>query len=194
MGVSQPSSLREQIQQARRQAEEIATGLSLEQLNSRPDPAKWSIAECFAHLNVTAEIIQPLVAAAVAEGKSSQLHGKGPYSPGFLGRLLVWIAEPPPKFSMRAPRKVAPRIELGTGDEVIAKFLQLNDQWMRLVEDMDGLNLKKIKVAPLFPRMPRLRLSDPIPWMLAHQRRHLWQAERVRQKLGIANAKGISAP
>jgi hypothetical protein len=193
MGVSQQSSLREQIQQAKRQADEIAAGLSPEQLVSRPDPAKWSIAECFAHLNVTAEIVQPLVAAAIAEGKSSRVHGKGPHALSFFGRLLVWIAEPPPKFNMSAPRKVAPRIELATGTEVIAKFLQWNDQWLRLVDDMEGLDLEKIRVAPLFRRMPRLRLSDPIPWMLAHQRRHLWQAEQVRQKLEIASAKGIGA-
>lgn len=172
-----------QLDSIRKRAELLVSGLTPDQLTRRRDSAKWSIAECLQHLNLTAATVQPKIVAAIEKGKRENLTGTGPFSPGPLGKLLIWIAEPPPKFRLRTPRNIAPRAEQTGSAELIAEFMRFQDGWQMLIQDSEGLNLKKIKVESLFPGLPRLRLAAPIPWMLAHQRRHLLQAENVKRSI-----------
>ena len=176
-------SLLDQLQDIRKRARELVNGLSPEQLTQRPDPAKWSIAECLAHLNQTARGYFPSIDAAIQRGKAERLLGKGPFKPGPLGSLLKWIAEPPPKFRIRAPKSIRPPSTISDPNQVVAEFMQVQDEWERRLKGMDGLNLKKIKCVTPLAALPKLRLAAPIPWMLAHERRHLLQAEKVRASL-----------
>jgi len=93
-----------QIADSRRRAQALVSGLSAEQLMRRPDPGKWSIAECIAHLNLTAAAVQPLMAKGIQSCKGKGISGEGPFSIGPKGRLLVWIAEPPPNSEFAHPR------------------------------------------------------------------------------------------
>jgi hypothetical protein len=53
--------------------------------------------------HVTAAVMQPLMANAMAQGRQEKKLGTGPFDISLQGRLLVWIAEPPPKFRMLSP-------------------------------------------------------------------------------------------
>jgi DinB superfamily len=171
------------INDARVRAKNLVHSLTADQLARRPDPAAWSIVECLSHLNSTAAVIQPKIAAAIERGKKNKVNGQGPFAPGPLGRLLIWLAEPPPKFRMRAPKNIAPRVAHPDAAETIGEFMKVQDLWERLVQDSDGLDQEKLKIGSPFRGIPRLRLAAPIPWMMAHQRRHLLQAEKVKQRI-----------
>lgn len=173
-------TLFDQLQDIRRRTRELVSGLTSEQLVLRPDPAKWSIAECLAHLNAAATAFRPVIDGAIRQGREGNILGKGPYTPGPLGSLLMWIAEPPPKFRLPAPKKILPPSSIADPQKVVAEFMRAQDEWERQARELDGLNLKKIKCRNPFAPL-RLRLSAPIPWMLAHERRHLLQAEKVRK-------------
>lgn len=177
-----------QIEQIRRQTNDLVAGLTAEQLNRRPDPTRWSIAECLAHLNVTGGVYVPLMEDAIRKGRDGKLSGKGPFNRGLLARLLIWNAEPPPKFRMRAPKIILPPTSITDPAKVIADFMQLQDEWTRLLNECDGLDLEKVKCKTPFPPLPPLRLCAPIPWMLAHQRRHLLQAEKVKEEINTKAA------
>lgn len=176
------SSLLNQLQDIRRRAQEVVAGLSPEQLNRRPDPARWSIAECFAHLNTTAKVFFPLIDEAIGQGRESKIVGQGPFKLGLMGNLFTWIAEPPPKFRLRAPKKIQPPSSINDSAQVVVEFMRVQDEWERRIRESDGLNLAKIKCQMPFGLL-RLRLSAPIPWMLAHERRHLLQAEKVKAEI-----------
>jgi len=181
-GFTVMDTLQSELQDIRRRAKELVAGLTAEQLTRRPDPAKWSIAECLAHLNTTAAIYQPFIDAAIRKGREAKIFGTGPFNRGGLGRLLIWNAEPPPKFRMRAPKKILPPSSITDPAKVVAEFMHIQDEWERQVRESEGLNLEKIKCGSPFP-LPRLRLAVPVPWMLAHERRHLVQAEKVKEQL-----------
>jgi hypothetical protein len=173
----------EELNEIRRRAEQLVCGLTVEQLALRPDPAKWSIIECLAHLNMTAALVQPKIAAAIEQGKRQKTSGNRPFSPGPLGKLLIWIAEPPAKFRMRAPKNIAPAVNQGDASQVVSDFMQFQDGWERLDRNAQGLDQRKLKIASPFRGLPRLRLAVSIPWMMAHQRRHLLQAENVKRQI-----------
>jgi len=179
--MSQFDKSNDELKEICSRARRLVEGLTPEQLTSRPDPAKWSVAECLAHLNLSAEIVQPKVAAAIERGRKDNLPGQGPFSLGLLGKALVWWAEPPPKVRIPAPKAIAPKIETADPAKIVDDFFRLQDEWARLLREAKGLDQKKIKVPALFPGLPALRLCAPIPWMLAHERRHLWQAENVKK-------------
>lgn len=160
----------------------MVSGLTAEQLLARPAPDKWSIAECVAHLNVTALTVQHLMAKAIARGKLEKKFGSGPFSIGPKGRLLIWIAEPPPKFRIPAPKSVRPPARIEDPLQLLPAFLKTQDEWERLLCEQQGLHLGKIKIGSLTSPF-RTRLAAAVPWMMAHQRRHLLQAEQVRKQL-----------
>ena len=182
-------SVSRDIADSRRRAQALIDTVSAGQLMRRPDPGKWSIAECLAHLNLTADTVQKIMARGIEQAKQKKKFGEGPFSLGPNGRLLVWIAEPPPKFRIRAPKNVRPPAVIDDPLQVLPAFMKAQDEWERLMREQEGLDLAKIKVGQGIFRM---RLAAALPWMMAHQRRHLLQAENVKRQI-VSAAPTIAA-
>ena len=183
-------SVSRDIADSRRRAQALIDTVSADQLMRRPDPGKWSIAECLAHLNLTAATVQKIMARGIEQAKQEKKFGEGPFSIGPNGRLLVWIAEPPPKFRIRAPKNVRPPAAIDDPLQVLPAFMKAQDEWERLMREQEGLDLAKIKVGQGIFRM---RLAAALPWMMAHQRRHLLQAENVKRQI-VSAASQTAAP
>lgn len=143
------SEMEQQIQEIRRRAEALVRGLTPEQLTMRPEPGKWSIAECLAHLNVTAATVQPFIVKGIERGKKEKLFGQGPFKLGARGRFLVWLAEPPPKVRLPAPKSVAPPVAIADPAKLLPDFMRVQDEWERLMKEADGLDQARIKMGPL---------------------------------------------
>ena len=157
-------------------------GLTPEQLTKQPEAGKWSVAECILHLNTTAAVMQALMEKAIAQAKRDNKVGTGPFGIGLKGRLLVWIAEPPPKFRIPAPPHLRPPAQIDDPGKLLPDFLKAQDEWERLDSRVSGSGSCKIKVGKPFSPF-RQRLAAAFPWMMAHQRRHLLQAENVKKQL-----------
>jgi len=172
----------DELNDARIRAGNLVQGLSPDELAQRAEPAKWSIAECLAHLNATAGVVQRLMSKGIERGRKEKILGNEPFNLGPKGKLLIWIATPPPKFRMRAPKAVAPPVKIADPAGVLSEFMRVQDEWERLLKEADGLDKGRIKVGPRFSPF-RCRLSAAFPWMMAHQRRHLLQAENVKRQI-----------
>lgn len=181
----------QQIKEARLRTEALVSGLTTQQFTTQPEPGKWSVAECILHLNTTAQVVQSLMEKAIAEGKRNNIVGSGPFAIGFKGRLLFWIAEPPPKFRIRAPRNVRPPSQIDNPLKLLPDFLKAQNEWERLIRESAGLDLGKIMIGPRFSAF-RMRLAGVVPWMMAHQRRHLLQAENVKRQILSAAPKAAA--
>jgi hypothetical protein len=103
----------------------------------RPDPAKWSIIECLAHLNITAKVVQKIVRKGVAKAKAANKASSagGPFPLGVRGRMLVWVAEPPPKFPIPAPKSVAPPVKIEDPAQIVPEFMRAQDEWENLMKN-----------------------------------------------------------
>ena len=62
-------------------------GLSHAQLNWRPSPDSWSVAQCIDHLIKSNDEVRPVIDAKIAGAKNSTWESISPFS-GFFGRLL----------------------------------------------------------------------------------------------------------
>jgi hypothetical protein len=188
-----PQTFKQEVNDCRRRAQQLADGLSSDQFVLRADAAKWSIAECIAHLNRTAKVVQKITLQGVARAKEKNIRGEAPFPLGARGRLLIWVAEPPPKFRIPAPRGIAPPRTIDQPERLLPDFMRAQDEWERLLQEADGLDLARVTLGTFFSPF-RCQMSGALMWMMAHQRRHLWQAENVkRQILSAASHQNLAS-
>jgi hypothetical protein len=163
-------------------AESITHGLSREQFQWRPEPGRWSIGECFAHLNVTNGYALGAIEAGIAKGRSKK--GEGPFQYGFLVRKFIASQEPPAKKKFKAPKVFLPPSDIDP-DATLAEYRRIESELKRLARDADGLHLARVKIEmPTLPAVLRAFVRMPLGGQFlltaTHDRRHLWQAEQVR--------------
>jgi len=75
----------------------------------RPAPDSWSVAECLEYLNATARAYLPFLDEAIAEAIRKGWYRPGPCRYNLIGRLSVYLLEPPPRLRTRAPEVFEPQ-------------------------------------------------------------------------------------
>ncbi len=186
LGAATPElgQFREQVQQAKQSALGLVNGMSDQGFQWRPGPGRWSIAECFEHLNVTLELYLPGMDGAIETARSRGWRGNGPLRPGWLGRWMIGTLEPPPKRRFRAPGAFRPQRVLPLS-EAIPRFVQLREMLEQRLWDAEGLDLGRAKIrSPAVP-LVRFSLGETFAIVTAHDRRHLWQAGQVARSPGF---------
>jgi hypothetical protein len=178
---------REQFEAVKRDAEGLLAGLSDAQFNWRPAPGAWSIAECLAHLSVTGQFYLPRIDRSIREAREAGRTGRGPFRYGPLQRFFVRGIEPPAKLKFKAPKIFTPMPE-HLLSVITPAFMNLQDQLIERLHDARGLHLSRIKLASPVSRLLRISLGQVFPFIAAHERRHLWQARRVRDDSGFPSA------
>jgi hypothetical protein len=158
-------------------ARQLVTGLTEEQLNWQPAPGSWSIGQCLEHLCNTNEAYHPAIAAAL-EGKPDSPVRE--IVPGWFGAwFLHSFVEPSPKTKrVSAPKKIRPGSRVDVS--VLKRFLSGNQVCREVVVRAQGKNVNRIRFWN--PFIPGLRFTTGTGFAIiaAHERRHLQQAERVR--------------
>ncbi len=170
-----------QFEDVKSAARHLVEGLSDEQLRWRPAPDRWSIAECFSHLNVTADQYYPAIDRSMRRARERGLLGEGPFRHGFLMNRFIRMMEPPARRSFRAPRMFRPRTR-ALADE-IPTFFAHQSAIIERVHQANGLDLSRVKVVSPLTSLMRMSLGQCFGLLAAHERRHLWQAARVREEL-----------
>jgi hypothetical protein len=156
----------------------ITAGLSDAQFNWQPSERRWSIGQCVEHLNISTERYVPVLTQAIAAARASGRVASGPFALGFLERWFLHSMEPPPRRRFKTPAAFVAPTRLSP-EPTIQRFHRLQTQLADCVRSAEGLDMRSIKVRSQF---------GPISWslngtfaiLLAHERRHLWQAREVR--------------
>ena len=92
-------------------ADSLVAPLSEALLHWRAAPDSWSVAQCIEHLNVTARLYLPVSRRRDRQRNRRGLYGPGPFRYNWIGRLVVFSQEPPPRFRTRAPAAFTPAAE-----------------------------------------------------------------------------------
>jgi hypothetical protein len=169
----------DQLLTIRQEAPGIVGTLNDAQLNQRPAPDKWSIVECFGHLNISASQFMPLFDSAIADARRRGLTGDGPFAYPFLQRALARSMEPPPRFRSKT-RKVFRPPQHAPGAEVLREFEDWQRQFAERLRAADGLDLRRARMRSPVASWLHYCVGIGFQVFLAHERRHLWQARQVR--------------
>jgi hypothetical protein len=180
-GLTPPlEQYRAEIEALVRDAHELVADLTEEQVNWRPAPHRWSIAQCLSHIVLTTRAYLAGLDSAIAEAKERGAAGLAPYRQSFVSNRLVRSMEPPPGFKIKTFRSLEP-LERFKTDDLLAAFVSvLNDLTERL-RRAAGVDLDGGRMRSPFIGLLRMTIDQAIRLQLAHTRRHLWQARQVRQ-------------
>jgi hypothetical protein len=177
--VADLQDYRRQIEAVNQDARDLLAGLSEAEVNWRPTPAHWSIAECLDHLTVTNRELMERIEAAMKDARSRGLTGRGPFRYGLIGNMIVRSMEPPVKMKFKAPKIFKPRPEQSL--EVVAReFFAVQDELLRLIDEANGINLARVKITSPVTKLIKLSLGQAFGLIATHERRHLWQARQVK--------------
>ena len=168
----------------RQDAQRLLDGLSPGALEWRPRAGTWSIAECLNHLVLTGRQSLDHIRRAIQNARARGLVAEGPFRHPLIGRWFVALMDAPPRVRFRVPAAYRPAPQTPPS-EIVPAFLRLQDELAQALGDADGLDLARIKVANPVTSWFTLTLGLEFALTAAHERRHLWQAWRVREKLKL---------
>lgn len=172
----------QQIEAAQRDGAALLAGMTDAQFNWRPGPDRWSIGQCFDHLNVSVRKTLPAFDRAIVAARAGGRLAPGPFRYGWFSRWMVGSMEPPVKRRQGTFKILVPAQEVRLAP-TLAEFRTLREQLAERVRKADGLDLKRARVVSPVTRLLRLPLGAYFAFVLAHDRRHLWQARNVKAAL-----------
>ena len=167
-----------QLDRATAAARTLAASMDDAGFARRPAPDKWSPAECIAHLNLTTEAYLPLLDAVIGANAATPRSDAVRYRKDLFGWLLAWMLEPPYKSGSKTPAAFVATATLPR-DALVAEFARLNSTLCDRARALAGLDLNAIRIASPFGAV-KYNVWSALTILAAHERRHLWQAERNR--------------
>lgn len=146
--------------------------------SERPAPDRWSVAECVAHLNLTAEAYRQPIIAALDAGRAQPRVSPRRYRRRFAGWLLWRSMGPPVRFRIKTAPPFVPG-STASADELVAEFDRRQDEQLGWVWAANGLPLEQLMIVSPFNPKLRYNLYACLSILPRHQHRHLWQAEQA---------------
>lgn len=168
-------------------ARQLVSGLSEAQLNWKPAPDKWSIAQCLDHLAVTSKKFDAYFTVALARGREKWPASTAPaYRPSRMGGWLIKQVTPETGRNLPAPKVFRPS-ESSTIQGALESFLKQQERFLAFVRETAGIDYNKTRLrSPVTPLM-RYSLADAFVITVVHGQRHLAQARRVCETSGFPN-------
>lgn len=145
----------------------------------RPHPSSWSAAECIAHLSVSTQMFLPVLEEALAEARRRGWKAKkrGP-SMDVVGRVLRWFLEPPIRQRVKTTAPLVPKAVRAKAD-AFGEFAGLQNKLSEVLTSARDVDVSRVKIVSPFDKRVRYNVYSAFRIVVAHQRRHLWQAEQA---------------
>ena len=152
----------------------------------RPGVARWSPAECVAHLNLTSEALLPVLRAGLEQASKGPRPGSR-YRRDLVGWVIWKVIAPSARLRTRTVPAFMPSVE-GSPAEVLADFERLQSEIIACVRAAEGRAIDHVKLASPFDARVRYNLYAALTLVPRHQHRHLLQAERAAAVVPEASA------
>ncbi len=161
------------------QARVLLDRLDTATFNRQPTPGRWSAGQCFDHLvQINIIYIQP-IDRSMRRAREQKLMSDQPFGHSFIERYFIWMLEPPARIRLPAPPRVQAHptpLELAT---VRSAYFQGHEAIRDFLKEARGVDIKRSHVQSPFASQLKFSLAAALDIMMAHERRHLLQAERA---------------
>jgi hypothetical protein len=177
--ASQLSCLLEQFHAVTDHASKLVSVRSEQELSHHPQPNSWSVAECIDHVALTSRTFCPEMSAAIA--MAPKLASNRELRTSHLAQLLIRALEPP----YRLRHKVLTCLVPQTHDFLPAwsGFLDSQSQLANLIHSSTGLAIDQVRIKSPACTQATYSVYGALGILAAHQRRHMWQIERILNAL-----------
>ena len=162
-------------------ARNVTADLTEAQLNWKPSPDQWSIAQCLEHLAVATRGFDPYFVAALKRAQSKSPTANPPaYQPTKMGGWLARHVAPDSPRKLRAPKRFRPA-DASAIHGSLQMFLDEQQNFIDFVGQCHGVDYNKTRLRSPITPLVRYSLADAFVITVVHAQRHLAQARRVRE-------------
>ena len=182
--LNEIESLVSQVDLISNDARTFFGGLTKEQLNWKPAPERWSVAQCFDHLITTNSGYLPVINDVLKGQKKSSVLQKLPLFPRMWGKLLIKSLDPKQTRKMNAPKKFQPA-QSDLSGSIINDFASQQAQLVEKMRATANLDLERIVITSPAASLITYSLMDAYRIIAVHERRHFQQAQRVTEESGF---------
>lgn len=157
--------------------------LTPSQLNWKPSPERWSIAQCFDHLIAVNKAYFPVIDNVLA-GKKRTLWESMPVLPGLMGKMVIKAVEPTSTRKFKA-RKNFEAAQSNISGSIITDFVNHQAEVVDKMKATQHLDLEKIIITSPVAAVMTYSLIDAYRIIVVHEQRHFQQAKRVTEETGF---------
>ena len=154
--------------------------LTPSQLNWKPSPERWSIAQCFDHLIAVNKAYFPVIDNVLA-GKKRTLWESMPVLPGLMGKMVIKAVEPTSTRKFKA-RKNFEAAQSNISGSIINDFVDHQAEVVDKMKATQHLDLEKIIITSPVAAVMTYSLIDAYRIIVVHEERHFQQAKRVTEE------------
>lgn len=170
-----------QFDHAQARVDKLADEIADERWSIRNDPARWSVGECVAHLNLTNAAYEPRIRKAIEEARKLPRVDRGTYKHDFIGWLFGTLTGPLPtigKTRIGRVKTMPDFIPAGSipKQELVAEYKRLQLEINRMVKECEGLAIDKVRITSPFGEKIRYSLFSTFRILPRHEERHIDQA------------------
>ena len=156
--------------------------LEMTQLNWQPAPNAWSVLECLEHLNRYSRYYNAQLAQALVRPHTT---AKAEVAYSWFGRKSIAMMAPDNTKKAKTLKRMNPSGS-SLGREVLAAFLQYQQQLLQLLTQAQHADLNRKAVPVEFFQLLKMRVGETFEFVIMHQQRHMQQALRVKASLPAA--------
>jgi hypothetical protein len=187
------------LDDAQRDATALVHELTESDASKRENSKAWSIAQCLDHIVKTNHVYLAAMQPAAEHALRSGRPRRHSVRPGLLGRWFVRMQEPPVRrLKVKAPANIRPEDPPSVSGALHA-FQESQNSIRAFLERFGEIDLAGVSFANPFVKGLKLSLATGLHVLAAHERRHLWQAWRIRTSRrtsphSAGNQKGAPEP
>ncbi len=158
--------------------------LNAQQLNWKPASSSWSVAQCLEHLLNANHPMLRAIDEALAHPHRTRLLERLPVLSGVWGKLMIKVVSPGFKQKLKAPSDARPAT--GAIDtQVVTRFVSQQHELRERLQRLEHTGMSRVAMTSPFVRWVTYSLLDACRLIVAHERRHLAQAQRVVNSPGF---------
>ena len=188
IAISQLEALLNQTENITLIATKFTTDRRQTDLTTSLEATSWSVAQCLDHLAQTTNAFVPPIASAIA--CAPRLTTNRGLRTGALTRLFIRNLEPPYRLRFKVLASLAPRQHHFNSAWDAFEISQV--QLARTIQSAVGFAIDQVRIdSPVYARFS-YNVYGAFRMLTAHQRRHLWQMERILEALDGGHVRYVS--
>ncbi len=162
--------------------------LPQQQFGHKPSPEKWSANQCLMHLNSYGRYYLPIIEKGIDDAVKKSQQASTHFKAGWLGNYFTAMMLPKtdgiPAKKMSSPKDHAPQTN-NNSDAAIAEYIEQQEKLLQLLHKAKQIDLNKVRIPISISKLIKLKLGDTFLFLIAHNYRHVLQAERALQHTGV---------
>ncbi len=152
--------------------------LTVEQLNWKPNPRTWSIAQNIHHLIAINQSYYPVIAAIRQDAYKIPWFGKMAFMVNFLGKTVLNSVQPDRRKKMKTFAIWEPSVEM-IAENILKIFEQHQLNLKQLIEDSQDLLERGTVITSPANKNIVYKLETAFDIIVTHEKRHFEQAKEV---------------